>query len=71
MDTEASGHFLMWYTFCMQPTKKERIVIVCAIFVTVLTFMIGRWYWYQADLVNLQQQAGTEVGIDEDGSLDH
>ena len=35
----------------MHITQREKIVVVVAV-AAALIFTIGRWYWYQADVMN-------------------
>ena len=35
----------------MRRNNKETIAVVLAIVCGVVIFMIGRWYWYQAEIV--------------------
>ena len=36
----------------MHITQREKIVVVVAVVAAALIFTIGRWYWYQADVMN-------------------
>lgn len=45
----------------MRLNKKQDVVIVCAVLATIFLFVMGRWYWYQSEALEIQRMVA-EMG---------